>query len=280
LAQLACILEATAHKPGNVHRFRDFDDATYLDFLLSAQAIAGPLDRASEVGVGAAILNAVAATRRLVGTNTNLGMVLLLAPLCAVRPGATLEGVLASTTVEDARRVYGAIRLASPGGLGDAPEQDVAGEPTVTLTEAMRLAAGRDAVARQYINGYAEVRAIGLATIAGAIRDGRPTETAVILAHLRLLAEVPDTLIARKRGAAEADEAARRAWAVLDAGWPDSEAGRRAIGDLDHWLRAEGRGRNPGTTADLVTAALFLALRDGTIAMPGGLAGRAWCPAD
>src|SRR4051794_9824683 len=85
LGQVACILEATARKPGNVHRFRDFDDAHYVDFLLSAAAIAGPLDRAATVGVGATVLRAVEATRRVVATNTNLGIILLLAPLAAAQ---------------------------------------------------------------------------------------------------------------------------------------------------------------------------------------------------
>ena len=35
-AQLACVLEATARKPGNVHRFADFDDVSYLDFVTAA----------------------------------------------------------------------------------------------------------------------------------------------------------------------------------------------------------------------------------------------------
>jgi triphosphoribosyl-dephospho-CoA synthase len=161
LAQFACILEATARKPGNVHRYADFDDCTYLDFLLSAATIAGPLDRAREVGVGAAVLLAVEATRRVVVTNTNLGMVLLLAPLAAVPEGESLregiERVLDRLTVEDAQLVYRAIRLARPGGLGDAPEQDIRDEPTIDLRAAMRLAADRDAVARQYASGYADV---------------------------------------------------------------------------------------------------------------------------
>jgi triphosphoribosyl-dephospho-CoA synthase len=280
LAQLACILEATARKPGNVHRDQDFDDATYLDFLLSAQAIAAPLDAAPGRALGASILLAVEATRRFVGTNTNLGMILLLAPLCQTRPDQPLDEelarVLGATTVADARGVYEAIRLASPGGLGGTPEQDVAGEPSVTLLAAMTLAADRDAIARQYANGYADVREIGLDTLGKAIASGLPTESAIILAHLRLMAERPDTLIARKLGRDEALESAQRAAAVLSAGWPESVEGRQGFRALDAWLREVGHARNPGATADLVAAALFLALRDGTIPVPSGIGGRAW----
>jgi triphosphoribosyl-dephospho-CoA synthase len=271
-AQVACLFEVSARKAGNVHRFCDFDDADYLDYLLSATAIVGPLDRAREVGVGASVLQAVEATRRLVATNTNLGMILLFAPLAAVPDDVPLaEGVLAvirATTREDARLVYEAIRLARPGGLGEAPTQDVANEPTVTLYEAMCLAAERDLVARQYANGYTDVFRTGLPALGEALQAGRPLESAIALAHLAVMASHPDTLIARKRGRAEAMEAVRRAAKVLAAGWPDSDEGRSHFEALDDWLRAEGHARNPGATADVVAAALYAALRDGTIRLP------------
>ena len=272
LAQVACLLEATARKPGNVHRFLDFADSGYLDYALSAAAIAPALDRARSTGVGPAVLDAVRATRAVVASNTNLGIVLLLAPLACVPPDRPLRtgvaDVLKATTRDDARAVYEAVRLANPGGLGKVDDQDVAAEPTVTLLDAMRLAAGRDGVARQYAGGYADVFDVGLPALASAVVGGRPLETAVVAAHLALLASFPDTLIARKRGGDEAREASDRAADVLGSGWPDAEAGSDAIRRLDAWLRAEGHARNPGTTADLVSAALYAALVDGTIALP------------
>ena len=237
LAQVACLLEATARKPGNVHRFRDFDDCTYLDFVLSAQQIGG-LAIAVGAGVGAAVIQAVTATRKVVNTNTNLGMILLLAPLAAVPRAPLREGlrqVLISTTVRDAQLVYQAIRLANPGGLGKVAEQDVADEPTVTLTEAMSLAADRDLVARQYANGYAEVFDVALPALEGTLRDGWSLETAIVAAHLTLLATVDDTLIVRKRGDVLAAEV--RAWAqgVLRAGWPGRAEGVFAFEEFDRW---------------------------------------------
>jgi triphosphoribosyl-dephospho-CoA synthase len=280
LAQIACVLEVTARKPGNVHRLRDFSDSTYLDFLLSAQAIGPALDRSIPAGVGAAVLDVVRSTRGLVASNTNLGMALLLAPLAAVPRSQDLWSgvveVIRGTTVDDARLVYEAIRLASPGGLGTSAEQDVAREPTVTLLEAMRLASGRDAVARQYAEGFDDVFRVALPALARQLAEGLPIETAIIAAHLRLMADVPDTLIARKRGQAEAAEAARRAAGVLSAGWPETDDGRRRLEDLDAWLRADGHARNPGTTADLVAAGLFAALRDGTIRLPISPGGPGW----
>lgn len=258
---MACILEVTARKPGNVHRYADFADATLVDFLLSATAIAGPLDRAAGIGVGGAILEAVEATRAVVATNTNLGMILLLAPLAAAGDDpATVARVVERTTVDDARLVYRAIRLARPGGLGSAGSQDVGGEPTVTLLEAMRLAADRDAIARQYAHGYADVFA-ALAGFRDELAAGLPLEPAIVRTHLRLMAGHPDTLIARKRGRPIAAEAAERAARALEGAEIDLHA-------LDAWLRGDGHARNPGATADLVAAVLFLALRDGTISLP------------
>ena len=284
LAQLACLLEVTARKPGNVHRFRDFDDVSYFDFVLSASAIADPLDRVRVLGVGEAVLRAVEATRRLVASNTNLGMILLLAPLAGVaadEPLATgVLPVLRETTRDDARWVYRAIRLAMPGGLGVVEAEDVAGEPTVTLLESMRLAAGRDLVARQYANGYLEVFRVALPALRSSLGEGRPLETAIIASALALLAGHPDTLIARKRGAVEAHEASRRAAEVLALGWPDAPAGVSLLEDFDLWLRAEGHSRNPGATADLVTAALFAALRDGIIPLPMAAGPSGWSGGD
>ena len=222
LAGVACVLEATARKPGNVHRFRDFSDTHYLDFVLSALAIGAAFDSVPEEGIGAAVLAAVRATRALVTTNTNLGMVLLLAPLATVPDGEPLhtgvERVLGSTTVDDARRVFEAVRLAKPGGLGTAPEQDISGEPTATLREVMGLAADRDTVARQYVNGFADVFGLAAPRLSESLAAGVPLETAIVATHLNVLSRLPDTLIARKCGRDVAVESSRRAANVLTRG--------------------------------------------------------------
>ncbi len=269
-AQVACIWEATARKPGNVHRFRDFRDTSYVDFLVSAAAMAPVLDRASACRVGQTVLETVRATRAAVATNTNLGIAVLLSPLAAVQPDRDLRSgisdVLNRLDVEDARLVYQAIRLAAPTGLGRVPEEDVGQEPTVGLREAMTLAADRDLVARQYANGFQDVLEDGVQALERGLRVS--LEQTIVLCHLELMAKHPDSLIARKGGLAEAEEASRRAQQVLAAGWPHSDAGRKALLDLDSWLRAEGNRRNPGTTADLVAASLFAVLREGIIKLP------------
>jgi triphosphoribosyl-dephospho-CoA synthase len=247
-AQLACLLEASAPKPGNVSPGKHFPDARYQDFLASAVAI-GPAFTA-DLPLGAMIHTAIKATIQWTRSNTNLGIVLLLAPLArAARTDRSLHNVLANTTVDDAREVYAAIRLARPGGLGTAAEEDVAGEPSATLIEAMRLAADRDSIAAEYVTDYRITFDIGAPALIGALELG--WEEATVRTYLTLLSEIPDTLIQRKHGAAVAERISRDAKKVL-AGGPED----RIV--FDQQLRADGL--NPGTTADLTAAALYFAL--------------------
>lgn len=269
-AQMAALLEASAPKPGNVGRHHDFGDTSFDDFLLSAAAIGPALGEAGTLGVGAAALRAIAETRRWVRTNTNLGIVLLFAPLAraAALDGGPLRrrlaAVLAELTVADAEAAYAAIRAASPGGLGAAPEQDVRGTPTVSLLEAMRLAADRDSIAREYVTDFALTLETGLPALRRARGAGAPWPAAVLEAFLALLAAAPDTLIARKRGRAAAAEASREAGRVLACGPPGSAERDAAVARLDRALRGDGNALNPGTTADLTAAAIFaLLLEDG-----------------
>jgi triphosphoribosyl-dephospho-CoA synthase len=265
MIRTACIWEATARKAGNVHPERDFADLTYLDFLVSADAIAPAL--AEDLPVGERVLQAIRETRKVVATNTNLGIVLLLAPLAAVpqetplRPG--VEAVLRYLDVADSRAVFEAIRLAVPGGIGEVETQDVRDEPTLPLRDIMALAQDRDLIARQYANGFADVFDLGVPALLGGLRRGHDLETAIQGCHLHWLATLPDSLILRKRGRAEADEACRRARAVLKSGWPGTN--RDAYVSFDVWLRGDGHARNPGTSADLVAACLFVALREGEL---------------
>ena len=277
VAQLACLLEASAAKPGNVSRTIAFGDTAYEHYLASAAAIGTPLGAAGKHPVGETILACIRETRRWVRTNTNLGIVLLFAPVARaaihLAPAMTgvertrlrtvLADVLASTTVADARAAYAAIRLASPGGLGTADEQAVADEPTVTLREAMQLAAHRDDIAREYTTDFETTFETGVPALDDALRAGLDWNDAVVETFLTLLAARPDTHIARRGGAALALSVSAQARAVLAEGGVRSETGRRAIGSLDHTLRDGGNLSNPGATADLTASAIFVVLLSG-----------------
>jgi ribosomal protein S6--L-glutamate ligase len=266
---LSCIWEATARKAGNVNRSADFPELTYSDFLVSAAAASPEFALAVRRHIGETILSAIRATRSVVCTNTNLGIVLLLAPLAKVPEAIDLRAgvgeILEQTTVSDAVQVYEAIRLAGPGGMGEVKEQDVRLIPTAPLRDVMALAADRDVVARQYANGFADVFELGVPALLEGIRKFGRMEPAIQHCQLVWLAKYPDSLILRKRGPAVAAEGSERARSVLTLGGLGTSAGRSAYDAFDRWLREDGHARNPGTTADLVTACLFAALRERSI---------------
>jgi triphosphoribosyl-dephospho-CoA synthase len=268
-AQLACLLEASAAKPGNVSPGRHFRDARYEDFLASAAAVGPALALAPGRPLGATVLDAVTRTRRWTQANTNLGIILLLAPLAraAVRPGGTLRervgAVLRETTVDDGAAAYEAIRAARPGGLGRAEAQDVSAPPTVSLLKAMRLAADRDGIAGEYATDFAATFEVGAPTLAAARADGLDWDAAVVEAYLALLARFPDTHVARRAGDRAAREVSEGAAAVVAAGGVRTGEGRRAVAAFDRSLRDAQNSRNPGTTADLTAAAIFVTLLEG-----------------
>ena len=284
-AQIACLLEVSAAKPGNVNRFHDFSDTRYEDFLVAAVAIGRAMREAKVLSVGSIVLKAIQDTRRYVPSNTNLGIVLLFAPLAKAALGngklrEELHAVLSALTVQDARKVYQAIRLANPGGLGEVEEYDVREKKvTVTLLEAMKMAAGRDAVSREYATDFEITFSIGFPALKASIEASGDLEGSIIQTYLTILSEVPDTLIARKNGEEVARRISDQAREILKVGGAFSEAGRAELEMWDRELRKEGIGGcaairgwwsrcraaegnrfNPGTTADLVAASIFVTI--------------------
>jgi triphosphoribosyl-dephospho-CoA synthase len=261
----ACLAELDALKPGNVHRYGDDPRMSVADFETSARVAAAPLAQAG-APVGARIRASVAATIDAVGHNTNLGIVLLSAPLasaalsdaaCDLRK--RLAKVLAALGIEDARDAYAAIREANPGGLGEVPRHGVGSEPTVTLLEAMKAAEGHDRIAWNYSHDFADVFDLGLPRLRDAAARGWPAAFATTSVYLGFLSTIPDTLIARKFGNAQAIEVQAEAKALAaklnDIGDPGEV--EQVLKDFDRSLKS--RGLNPGTSADLTVATLFAA---------------------
>jgi triphosphoribosyl-dephospho-CoA synthase len=263
--QLACLLEVSAPKPGNVTPAHDFSDTTYADMARSALAL-GPAfarRRACERSVGELIADGVGATARVTNANTNLGIVLLFAPLVRAatirREDEALrcatERILEGLDVDDAAAAFAAIARARPGGLGEAPEHDVRAPARVSLREAMAAAAHRDSIASEYATGYTIVFDTGLPMLADSLRDGVPTLDAIVSLHVALLASRPDTLIARRAGVKTAHAVTAAARQVRD--------GTRSLAEFDASLRTSDHRLNPGTTADLVAATLLAAQLSG-----------------
>ena len=259
----ACIEELEAPKPGNVSFASAGHGMTAEDFVASARCAADVLGTPG-LSLGERVLGSIEATRAAAGCNTNLGIVLLCAPLAQAalsqEPGrplrAGLARALAAAGVEDTERVFAAIRLAGPAGLGGSARHDVRAPATAPLLEVMREAEDRDRVARQYARCFEDVFDLGLPALAGS-RSRWPREWAVVALYLTFLARFKDSHIERKLGAATAEAVRLEALDLsgsLDPSKPLAES-VEALADFDRSLK--NRGVNPGTSADLTVATLF-----------------------
>ena len=274
----ACELDVAVRKPGNVSR-ASAGHGMHADlFVASAQAAAAPLFEAGlGLGLGARIEAAVDATWAVAGCNTNLGILLLCAPIAmAVERAARGRGaptlraaigaVLAESSVADAAAAYRAIARARPGGLGSAPAQDVHATPSVDLRSAMTLAADRDSIARQYRDAYAELFDTGLPALGPGFSLGdslgddpsADTVAAVQRLYLTLLARMPDSHIVRIHGEPVAHIVMSAAQGFLSR--PSGAAPLDNDPAFHAWDSALKAHRiNPGTTADLTVATLLIA---------------------
>jgi triphosphoribosyl-dephospho-CoA synthase len=259
----ACHAELSALKPGNVHMHAAGHGMDTHHFERAAAA-AAPFVADPARRVGARIFGAVSASFAATGLNTNLGIVLLAAPLAAAADAvsgppmldARLAAILAGLDVDDADQAFRAIVLANPAGLGRAESGDVAGRATMTLEQAMAQAAGRDRIARAYVTGFEDIFSFALPELEAARRIAADESSAITALHMKLLASFPDSHIARKHGLAAA-EAVRDEAMLNKALWhpaPTPETWDRLLA-YDASLKA--RGLNPGTTADFVVATLF-----------------------
>lgn len=254
----ACRAELDAMKPGNVHVYAHGHGMVVDDFERSALVTAGPLTQAGE-RVGARILAAARATAMEVGTNTNLGILLLCAPLAvsAERSGpfrTRLAEVLRGFDREDAAAVFEAIRIASPAGLGEARSHDVNQPARIDLLTAMREAADRDRIARAYVTDFEDLFVIGLPALAEVRARGLEVSWCTTAVYLEFLGRIPDTHIARKYGTGQADAVRAEVQSAVH-GLDLSSKPVEALLRLDATLKE--RRLNPGTSADFTVATLF-----------------------
>lgn len=283
-AELACAMEMLAPKPGNVSPGRPFKYLNEMTFIASAAAIAEAFSDPGEP-VGELVGRAVRRTKMLTDRNTNLGIILLLAPLVRAandalaqqRPGSVKDGVCRSNLREsvlrvlagldgrDASAIYSAIKSASPEGLDRSEKYDVtdfdalAGDAPPVL-EAMRFASSRDSVASEYATGYEITFGLTAPKLTALWEEGRPIRDSVVQVFLLLMSEVPDTLIARKLGREASEAAAAAAGRALELGGCLTAGGRAAVRRLSRMLGDPDNLMNPGTTADLLAAGLFVFL--------------------
>ena len=259
----ACMAELEALKPGNVHIFADGHGMTVQDFIASAEAVSEVI-ALPNISLGERILHSVQATQNAVGINTNLGMILLCAPIVQAKLNtngtglqASIHAVLVNTTMEDAEACFVAIRLAKPAGLGSCDVHDVQQPADCTLQTAMQQAADFDSIARQYSNNFADVFD-GVIYYQKMLNLWQRPAWAATALHLHFMRHFLDSHIVRKQGETmaklvqnEADEHANEFAKNFN---PKNY--QSALMTFDAALKK--RGLNPGTSADLTVASLFL----------------------
>lgn len=275
--QAACRDELSALKPGNVHIYASGHDMEPRHFVDAAAAAAPAISRRGE-RIGRRVLDAVAASFEVAGCNTNLGIVLLCAPVAAAveklelcKPDnaflkraeaitqlrQSLARVLADLDQSDATDAFSAIALANPAGLGDAPSEDVKEPPTDTFLRAMQLAAHRDRISRAYATDYEDIFTLGMPAYERALADAERPDLAITTLHMTYLAAFEDSHIARKHGPQAAETVRREASELTGLFEPTTPpTAFQPLLDFDSSLKQ--RGLNPGTTADLVVTTLFI----------------------
>lgn len=267
----ACLAELEALKPGNVHIFADGHGMVVQDFVRSAEVAAEAIS-VDGLSVGQRILAAVEATHAAVGCNTNLGILLLAAPLVqAVLHGEApslrenLSLVLRQLTREDADLTFRAILKASPAGLGEAAAHDVHQPATGSLLEAMRTAEHQDLIAWQYTHDFENVFESGLPRYRELLTRWERPAWAATGVYLGFMSQACDTHIMRKQGDSVAvsvqNEARAHACHFLDMENPKNYMPK--LLEFDTALKAAGL--NPGTSADLTVATLMVAALDAMI---------------
>ncbi len=231
-----------------------------------------------EKSVGEIIYDAMKVTFEETGVNVNLGITLLIVPLAQakwVSEGKplreSLRRVLRDLSVEDARWVYKTIRMISPGGLGKSSVGDVREEPKMTLLSAMKIASKWDSIAFEYSTDYKRTFEFVYPRLL-KYRKNLKWELAIVQVFLELLAEVPDTLIARKYGNEVALSVSERAREILQLGGIMTEKGREALAEFDRELREGPKKLNPGATADLIASGIMVYLLEAFETSKGGIA--------
>ncbi len=282
----ACLLEASSIKAGNVHPQANFNNMDYSHFRLSAEVIGKTIDQMllSPTGmdptnnitsVGDCIFQMAIATKQSVGVNTNLGTLILLGPLLVATQNIntsivdftelqrSVADVLANLTPRDSEEIYKSIQAANPGGLGTSNQMDANKQPPADILEAMRFSQHKDDVAKQWVTDFETVF-----SLARRLRDLVDAQTlasrhwleAISSVQIEYLAANVDSLIARKNDHDLAIEVQRRASQLLSIRSTSSFDYRQQWNEFDDFLRADGNRRNPGTTADLLAAALYVAI--------------------
>lgn len=296
-ASLAALLEVSAYpKPGNVHRISNFQRTFYEHFLAGGVALGsvmGELAKRSinskkwvDIRLGHSIYEAVDEMFYWQsGGNIHLGIILLLAPLSA-GAGATLsdgtlevtklreytKNIVSKATYEDTLAIYRAIeRSMSLENLGSAEDLDIKNKMStkkiklenITPLEIFEICKNKDLICYEWVTGFSTIFETGYPYLKEKIFGGTSINNAIVDTFVNILSKNPDSLIIRKRGEKVARSISKEAQKILEMGGSESDDGTSMLWSLDEKLKKENGKLNPGTTADLTAASIFVLLLSG-----------------
>ena len=280
---LGPLLEASIPKPGNVSRYRDFDDLTFYHFLFGNTAFIDILHettkigglikkgtyRLTEAGMGELIKRAVQNSKTYQDSNPNFGVITLEIPLVMAlsmskhiyEAREIVMRLIDESTVRDTMEFYKAIRTASPKGVKSGVKYDVYSDGVfeelfrnrINLKKLAEMSCERELIFCEWLNGY-ELSYKTFFRLKEVLQS-KSLEEGVVEVFLELLSQIPDTLIIRKAGKEEAELVQKKAKAVLK--------GKMNIKEFDLFLREKGDLRNPGSLADIMAVSLSLLILDG-----------------
>lgn len=300
--QIACLLESAAPKPGNVSPEQNFDDLNYHHFLFSAAAVFPAFLDIEGKGVGEIIYQGIKETHSLINTNTNLGILMLTTPLAsayiklknkknksffeqsslefdnwqnqkednlnsessfirALRNELNL--VLENLDKKDAEYAYRAINFSKAGNLDKVEKGDISQNPDLSFYDAMKLAEKRDNIAFEYVNNYSIIFEFAYPRFIKNMKEIDSIDNLIIKTFLEILAEYPDSLIARKYDFKTAEKISLKTKNLLkkiENFDICSKKYKNLLAEFDKYLRSQKRKFNPGTTADFITAVIFLSI--------------------
>ncbi len=298
-ATLAALLEVSAYpKPGNVHRTRDFEGTMYEHFLGGSVSLGTHMRKVAErsevadktrgdwskLGLGSFIHNSVKGMLSWQsGGNVHLGIILLFTPIAAAAGAVMRDGVcdlgelrralneiIYNGTPEDSVNIYKAIDLSmSRENLGDVSKMDVKNtssidmirEDALTPLDIFKLCQDRDTICREWVTNFKITFTEGHPHLTEQLENKASINNGVLSTFINILSKHPDSLIQRKNGYKKAEEVRKKADGINRE--KDNVEKQRMIEALDKELSEEKGKHNPGTTADLTAASIFLLLLTG-----------------
>ena len=270
-AATALTLVYSAPTPGVGSRYVDgrvAHESRMLSVAPARDALAGSGRR----GVGETVLETTLASLALAGFADPRATGYLAPFSRAALLGEPTGRVIARLDHGDLAPFARALEAAGDAGpLADALRVALGAGKDATLRDAMRFAAARVSLAREYARGFEVTRELARPALLAALSRADSVRGALVQTYLEVLSEVPDLDVAERAGTREAEDVSRTAHGVLKAGGVHSRRGLEGIANLEGILRTDPRLAPSATEPPVIAAAFLVALEYGPASLSGRL---------